>query len=396
MAAARGGPPGLALPPQPQPLQAPAPPPPPPGPLPPGTESFVYGGRRILIRTVWADTLEAEFATIRALAERYRYVAMVSEQAREREAGPRAVGARGNWRGTPRIRAHTAQAPRAQERARARARELAAWRGRQTACARARERAISLRSSESSLTRPTLPSPLPSLSQDTEFPGVVVRPMGSFASPADYHYQTLRVNVDLLRVIQLGLTFADENGELAEGVPTWQFNFRFSLGEDIYAQDSIELLARAGIDFGEHRERGIDVEHFGELLLSSGLVLTDDVKWVSFHSGYDFGYLLKLLTALPLPADEQQFFALMRQYFPVSFDVRQLMTVNDSLRGGLQRLADDLALERAGPMHQAGSDSLLTCAAFFRLRARFFGGRLDERRYSGVLYGLGGLPQAAS
>ena len=224
---------------------------------------------------------------------------------------------------------------------------------------------------------------------------MVVRPMGSFASTSDYHYQTMRVNVDLLRVIQLGLTFADESGELAEGVPTWQFNFRFSLGEDIYAQDSIDLLGRAGIDFAEHRERGIDVEHFGELLLSSGLVLTDEVKWVSFHSGYDFGYLIKLLTALPLPADEQQFFALMRQYFPVLFDVKQLMTVNDGLRGGLQRLADDLALERVGPMHQAGSDSLLTCAAFFRLRKSFFGGRLDERRFAGVLYGLGGAaPQA--
>ena len=53
-----------------------------------------------------------------------------------------------------------------------------------------------------------------------------------------------------------------------------------------------------------------------------------------------------------------------------------------------------LALERVGPMHQAGSDSLLTCAAFFRLRKSFFGGRLDERRFAGVLYGLGGAPQA--
>ena len=326
---------------------------PPAGPLPPGTESFVYGGRRVAIRTVWADTLEAEFATIRVLAERYRYVAMVRNSPRRNSHCKRSGPAHPSPRAArPRLRL----TPRA----------------------------------------PDLPRSLGSArlaAQDTEFPGVVVRPMGSFASTADYHYQTMRVNVDLLRVIQLGLTFADENGELAEGVPTWQFNFRFSLGEDIYAQDSIELLARAGIDFAEHRERGIDVEHFGELLLSSGLVLTDEVKWVSFHSGYDFGYLLKLLTALPLPADEAQFFALMRQYFPVLFDVKQLMTVSDALRGGLQRLADDLALERVGPMHQAGSDSLLTCAAFFRLRKSFFGGRLDERRYNGVLFGLGGQPQ---
>ena len=196
--------------------------------------------------------------------------------------------------------------------------------------------------------------------------------MGSFSSASEYHYQTLRVNVDLLRVIQLGLTFADEHGELAEGCPTWQFNFRFSLGEDIFAQDSVDLLTRAGIDFAEHRERGIEVEAFGELLLSSGLVLTEDVKWLSFHSGYDVGYLLKLLTALPLPADEAAFTQLLRQYFPTIFDVRQLMTASDGLHGGLQRLADSLGLERAGPMHQAGSDSLLTSAAFFRLRKVLF------------------------
>lgn len=65
--------------------------------------------------------------------------------------------------------------------------------------------------------------------QDTEFPGVVARPIGSFRGSSDYHYQTLRCNVDLLRIIQLGLTLADENGQLAPGVCTWQFNFKFNI-----------------------------------------------------------------------------------------------------------------------------------------------------------------------
>ena len=38
--------------------------------------------------------------------------------------------------------------------------------------------------------------------------------------------------------------------------------------------------------------------------MTSGLVLMDDVRWISFHSGYDFGYLLKVLTCSALPADE--------------------------------------------------------------------------------------------
>jgi hypothetical protein len=51
----------------------------------------------------------------------------------------------------------------------------------------------------------------------------------------------------------------------------------------MYAQDSIDLLTKSGIDFKKHEEYGIDVEHFGELLISSGFVLLDDVKWISFH-----------------------------------------------------------------------------------------------------------------
>lgn len=36
------------------------------------------------------------------------------------------------------------------------------------------------------------------------------------------------------------------------------------------------------------------------------------VRWITFHSGYDFGYLLKLLTCSSLPANEAEFFALLK------------------------------------------------------------------------------------
>lgn len=51
----------------------------------------------------------------------------------------------------------------------------------------------------------------------------------------------------------------------------------------MYAQDSIDLLTKSGINFQKHEDYGIDVHHFGELLISSGFVLLDDVKWISFH-----------------------------------------------------------------------------------------------------------------
>ena len=49
--------------------------------------------------------------------------------------------------------------------------------------------------------------------------------------------------------------------------------------------------------------------YFAELLISSGCVLNDEVTWISFHSGYDFGYLMKILTCKRLALDEDDFFA---------------------------------------------------------------------------------------
>lgn len=230
------------------------------------------------------------------------------------------------------------------------------------------------------------------VAMDTEFPGIVLRPVGNFRSSYDYHYQTLKDNVDMLKLIQLGLTFSDDKGNL----PTcgtgkyciWQFNFReFNVNEDVFANDSIELLRRSGIDFKKNNEKGIDVRRFGELLMSSGIVLNDNINWVTFHSGYDFGYLLKVLTCQNLPETQEGFFTLINMYFPRVYDVKHLMKFCNSLHGGLNKLAELLEIERVGICHQAGSDSLLTSCTFRRLKDNFFGGSLEK--YAGVLYGLG-------
>ena len=58
-------------------------------------------------------------------------------------------------------------------------------------------------------------------------------------------------------------------------------------------------------------------------------------------------------------------------------------------RGGLSSIAKTLGVIRVGPMHQAGSDSLLTAATYFKLREVCFEGDLSKADYIGVLYGLG-------
>lgn len=242
----------------------------------------------------------------------------------------------------------------------------------------------------------------PYIAMDTEFPGIVLRPVGNFKNSYDYHYQTLKDNVDMLKLIQLGLTFSDEEGNLPtcggggtceddeeeQRFCIWQFNFReFNVNEDVFANDSIELLRQSGIDFNKNNEKGIDAHRFGELLMSSGIVLNDSVHWVTFHSGYDFGYLLKLLTCQNLPDTQVGFFNLINMYFPTVYDIKHLMKFCNSLHGGLNKLAELLEVERVGICHQAGSDSLLTSCTFRKLKENFFSGSLEK--YAGVLYGLG-------
>ncbi|KAF8843215.1 CAF1-domain-containing protein [Paxillus ammoniavirescens] len=229
----------------------------------------------------------------------------------------------------------------------------------------------------------------PFVAMDTEFPGVVARPIGTFKTSSDYHYQTMRCNVDLLKLIQIGITLADEEGNFPQDVTTWQFNFKFSISEDMYAPESIELLQKSGIDFQRHDEMGISPNDFAELFITSGLVLLPEAKWISFHSGYDFGYLVKLLTAMSLPTSEDIFFDCLRTWFPHCYDIKFMMRACKSLKGGLQDVADDLGVMRIGTSHQAGSDSLLTASTFFKMRELYFNDDVDDVEYNGKLYGLG-------
>ncbi|KAK5989194.1 CCR4-NOT transcription complex subunit 7 [Cladobotryum mycophilum] len=271
----------------------------------------------------------------------------------------------------------------------------------------------------------------PYIAMDTEFPGVVSRPMGGFRGKSDYHYQCLRTNVDMLKVIQIGLTLFNEDGEtpppragtdlglspaarrnLGQGpFPySWQFNFKFSLKDDMYNEKSIESLQQAGIDFNVLERDGIDPHEFASLLIPSGLVCFDNVKWISFHGGYDFGYLTKLLICMPLPNDEVDFDHRMKLYFPTTYDVKHLMKYaiklhNSGLltpsdpnsaeilqkfehKSGLENIAETLKVKRIGSAHQAGSDSLLTGKVFFQMRDKIFNGEIPDE-HVGKVWGLG-------
>lgn len=150
----------------------------------------------------------------------------------------------------------------------------------------------------------------------------------------------------------------------------------------------MKLLREAGCDFDKHRDEGICPYAFGEMLQASGLVLNENMKWISFHGGYDFAYLVKALTGgVALPARVGDMLNYVDLFFPCRCDLKYLL--REMFRGSLERLATQMRVG-ATSLHQAGSDALITRAAFFRLdpdlRRRAFDAREKE---AGLLNGLG-------
>ena len=80
----------------------------------------------------------------------------------------------------------------------------------------------------------------------------------------DYTYQLVKVNVDHLKLIQIGITLFDKEGRMPEGAKSWQFNFKFDLEKEDNAQESIDVLKEANIQFDKHKTDGIDHFQFAE------------------------------------------------------------------------------------------------------------------------------------
>lgn len=248
----------------------------------------------------------------------------------------------------------------------------------------------------------------------------------------------MRCNVDLLKIIQLGVTLFSIQGEIPPShldisqlnyqpkslqryanniiiCPcTWTFNFQFSLEDDMYNEESIQMLKKSGADFDKHASQGINPEEFGSLLITSGMTLTEDVNWISFHSGYDFAYLIKMLTSKPLPEDEDAYRKLVEVFFPRLLDVKYLWRHANNLvrrgvigssatnilnnlgtKSGLQDLADELGCQRVGNSHTAGSDAWLTGTVFWEMKKKIFDGQVPDEM-NGQMWGLTGVGPPAS
>ncbi|CAN6459478.1 unnamed protein product [Victoria cruziana] len=231
----------------------------------------------------------------------------------------------------------------------------------------------------------------PFVALDTEFPGFIA-PWSSRKATADELYDEVKLNVDSLKLIQVGLAFFDGFGMLPCSRPfcgiVWQFNLSdFDPSCDPHSRSAVEFLEENGIDFEACRRRGIDSQRLSEEFWAAGLLGNPRLSWLCFHGTYDFAYLLKLIDGgKSLPSIRCQFMEKVNRRFYNIYDLKYMAKFYEELshgKLGLRRMAEILGVEeylgkcqeeeevKEGEgnhrYHQAGWDSLVTGMSFFQM-----------------------------
>ena len=223
------------------------------------------------------------------------------------------------------------------------------------------------------------------IGMDTEYPGIVYQIENNLD---EFYYKSVKLNVESLKLIQLGITLSDSRGRFPYPYHTWQFNFEFDPEKDKNSNSSINLLKNSGINFEELKKNGIEHKLFFQVFKTSGLVLNPKINWISFHGSYDFAYLLYNLLDTPLPQSENEFTKLLGLYFPNHYDIKILVKEKSKLRGSLNKLAQYLYVEREGKMHQAGSDSYVTIDVFWKLLSFRYISKEELKEKKNILFGI--------
>lgn len=80
-------------------------------------------------------------------------------------------------------------------------------------------------------------------------------------------------------------------------------------------------------------------------MFTSGLVLNDDLNWISYHGIYDFAYLLRIVTGEELPKSEKDFFKQLELFFPNYYDIKLIAKEAQEVgNGSLNRIADTIGV----------------------------------------------------
>ncbi|CAL9728545.1 poly(A) ribonuclease Pop2p [Monosporozyma unispora] len=248
------------------------------------------------------------------------------------------------------------------------------------------------------------------VSISTEFVGTLARPIGNFRSREDYHYQTMRANVDLLNPVQLGISLSDVYGNKPENEPsTWQFNLEFDVNKEMISGESLELLRKSGINYEMHKNIGVSKFEFAQLMIDSGLLMDENITWITYHAAYDLGFLINILMNDIMPNNRKDFEWWIHKYMPNLFDLNLIYKVvrgfkyppaqgklqqqvqQPSMEFTLTNLADDVGLPRFPVFTTTGGQSLLMLLSFCQLNKismHTFPDGTDFDNVKNVIYGI--------
>ena len=224
------------------------------------------------------------------------------------------------------------------------------------------------------------------VSINVESAGTLGRPIGKFKGKRDYVYQTIRVNVDLFNIFKIGISLCDQFGNKPEGViSTWQLHCQVDPETEIVPSEFLEFLDAASTipetSASELKHTGINLKELAVVLTDSGLLMNNNITWISHSGGYDFAYLLRLVTDKPLPQSRELFLSELNKIFINYYDldlINQRLNYQIFMLSGLkdelflppqhlEMLADGLQIPQLPHYKTTGGVSLLILITYNHL-----------------------------
>ncbi|XBW35410.1 hypothetical protein QEN19_000976 [Hanseniaspora menglaensis] len=239
------------------------------------------------------------------------------------------------------------------------------------------------------------------VSINVESAGTLARPIGKFRGKRDYVYQTIKVNVDLFNVFKIGISLCDQFGNKPEGIfSTWQLHFQVDPETEMVPSEFLDFLDAASTipetSASELKNTGINLVELAVLLTDSGLLMNNNVTWISHSGAYDFAYLLRLVSNKPLPSTRELFLSELDKFFPNYYDldlINQRLNYQIFMLSGmkdelflppqhLEMLADGLQIPQLPHYKTTGGVSLLILITYNHLCALTKKKFPDERDFS--------------
>ncbi|KAH9370571.1 hypothetical protein HPB48_002498 [Haemaphysalis longicornis] len=164
--------------------------------------------------------------------------------------------------------------------------------------------------------------------------------------PTAHQFAMVRGNIRLFNITQVGFDFPDESDKATLSCSYRSQDFNVYLAENRWAKYPTRLLTKSGTQFREHEEGATEPNEFPGLLTTFAVVLPEDVGWLTLQDGFDFGYLLEVLTGQNLPIEVSNFQKLLSICNPVISDVEHITTIGP--RPKLQAVVNTCSLKKSG------------------------------------------------